>query len=167
MASKKPIQTLDDLFLHTLQDIYFAEHEIAKALPLLMKKSSNPALKEGFEVHLEETKEQIVRLDEIFAGLNQKPKGEECPAIEGIITEAKQLMGEIGDAQVMDAALAAAAQAVEHYEISRYGTLIALARQLGHKEAIKPLQATLAEEKATDAKLTKLAEAVTMGSPAE
>ncbi len=161
MATSKPIKTMDDLFLHTLQDIYFAEHEITKALPAMAKKASNPALREGFETHLEETKEQIVRLEGIFEKLGVKAKGEECPAIEGIITEAKELMGEIGDAQVMDAAMAAAAQAVEHYEISRYGTLIALARQLGHHEAIRPLEATLAEEKATDAKLTKVAESLT------
>jgi len=162
MATKKPIRTLEDLFLHTLQDIYFAEREITKALPLMAKKSTNTALREGFEIHLEETQEQIVRLDEIFAALGEKAKGEKCPAIQGIIAEAKEIMGEIGDPQVMDAAIAAAAQAVEHYEISRYGTLIALARQLGHKEAVMPLQATLAEEKATDAKLTKLAESVTL-----
>ncbi len=157
-GSKKPIKTLDDLFLHTLQDIYFAEHHIAKALPVMAKKSTNPALKEGFEQHLEETKGQIQRLEEIFELLGQKPKGEECPAIEGIIEEAKELMGEIGEPHVLDVAIAAAAQAVEHYEISRYGTLIALATQLGHKAAVKPLQATLAEEKATDAKLTKLSQ---------
>lgn len=158
MASKKTIKTLDDLFLHTLQDIYFAENQIAKNLPTMAKKASNPELKQGFEQHLAETREQITRLNDVFGMLGEKPKGEECPAIEGIIEEAKELMGEIGDAHVLDVAIAAAAQAVEHYEISRYGTLIALARQLGHKDAVKLLQATLAEEKATDAKLTKLSE---------
>jgi ferritin-like metal-binding protein YciE len=166
MASKKPIKTVDELFLHTLQDIYFAEHAIAKALPLMAKKAANVALKEGFETHLEETKEQIIRLDEIFAALGEKAKGEKCPAIEGIIEEAKELIEEIGDAQVLDLAMAAAAQAVEHYEISRYGTLIALAKQLGHKDAIKPLQTTLAEEKATDAKLTKLSESAVLSKVA-
>jgi ferritin-like metal-binding protein YciE len=158
MASNKPIKSLEDLFLHTLQDVYFAENAIAKALPLMARKSSNASLKEGFETHLEETKEQIVRLNGIFESLNEKAQSEKCPAIEGIIEEAKELMSEIGTGSVMDVALAAAAQAVEHYEISRYGTLICLARHLGRKEAIKPLQATLAEEKATDAKLTKLSE---------
>lgn len=158
MASKKPIKTLDDLFLHTLQDVYFAEQHIAKNLPTMAKKSSHPELKAGFEQHLVETREQITRLDQVFALLNEKPKAEECPAIEGIIEEAKELMGEIGDAHVLDVAIAAAAQAVEHYEISRYGTLIAIAKQLGHKDAVKLLQETLAEEKATDAKLTKISE---------
>jgi ferritin-like metal-binding protein YciE len=159
MALKKPIKTLGDLFLHTLQDIYFAEQQITKALPVMAKKATNKALKDGFESHLAETKEQIVRLEGVFKTLGEKPKGEECPAIEGIIAEAKELMGEIGDAHVLDVAMAAAAQAVEHYEISRYGTLIALAKQLGHKDVVKPLQETLAEEKATDAKLTKISEA--------
>jgi ferritin-like metal-binding protein YciE len=158
MATNKPIKSLDDLFLHTLRDIYFAENAIIKALPLMARKASNASLKEGLETHLEETKEQIVRLNGIFESLNEKSKSEKCPAIEGIIEEAKELMSEMGTGSVMDVALAAAAQAVEHYEISRYGTLISLARHLGKKEAIKPLQATLAEEKAADAKLTKLSE---------
>ena len=158
MTTKKPIKDLDDLFLHPLHDIYFAEHAIIKALPLMARKASNASLKEGLEMHLEETKEQIVRLNGIFASLNEKAKSEKCPAIEGIIEEAKELMSEMRTGSVMDVALAAAAQAVEHYEISRYGTLISLARHLGKKEAIKPLQATLAEEQATDAKLTKLSE---------
>ena len=158
MTTKKPIKDLDDLFLHTLHDIYFAEHAIIKALPLMARKASNASLKEGLEMHLEETKEQIVRLNGIFASLNEKAKSEKCPAIEGIIEEAKELMSEMRTGSVMDVAMAAAAQAVEHYEISRYGTLISLARHLGKKEAIKPLQATLAEEQATDAKLTKLSE---------
>lgn len=158
MTTKKPIKDLDDLFLHTLHDIYFAEHAIIKALPLMARKASNASLKESLEMHLEETKEQIVRLNGIFASLNEKAKSEKCPAIEGIIEEAKELMSEMRTGSVMDVAMAAAAQAVEHYEISRYGTLISLARHLGKKEAIKPLQATLAEEQATDAKLTKLSE---------
>jgi ferritin-like metal-binding protein YciE len=158
MATKKTINTLEDLFLHTLQDIYFAENEIAKNLPVMAKKSHNPELKHGFEAHLAETKGQIRRLEDVFKLLGQKAKGEECPAIEGILKEAEELMGEIGDAHVLDAAIAAAAQAVEHYEISRYGTLISLAKQLGHTNVVKPLQETLAEEKATDAKLTKIVE---------
>ncbi len=159
MALKKSIKTLDDLFLHTLRDIYFAEQQITKALPKMAKKATNPDLKEGFESHLAETKIQIGRIDTIFDQLGEKHKGEECPAIEGIIKEAEELMGEIGDAHVLDVAMAAAAQAVEHYEISRYGTLIALAKQLGHNDVVKALQDTLAEEKAADAKLTKLSEA--------
>jgi ferritin-like metal-binding protein YciE len=158
MPSKKSITTLEDLFLHTLQDIYFAENQITKALPLMAKKAGNAQLKEGFETHLAETKEQIVRLESVFKKLGKKAAGAECPAIEGIIEEAQELMSEIGDQHVLDTAMAAAAQAVEHYEISRYGTLIALAKQLGHDDCVKPLQETLAEEKATDAKLTKLSE---------
>jgi ferritin-like metal-binding protein YciE len=158
MTTNKPIKDLNDLFLHTLKDIYFAENAIIKALPMMARKASNASLKEGLEMHLEETKEQIVRLNGIFESLNEKAKSEKCPAIEGIIEEAKELMSEMRTGSVMDVALAAAAQAVEHYEISRYGTLISLARHLGKKEAIKPLQATLAEEQATDAKLTKLSE---------
>ena len=158
MTTNKPIKDLNDLFLHTLKDIYFAENAIIKALPMMARKANNASLKEGLEMHLEETKEQIVRLNGIFESLNEKAKSEKCPAIEGIIEEAKELMSEMRTGSVMDVALAAAAQAVEHYEISRYGTLISLARHLGKKEAIKPLQATLAEEQATDAKLTKLSE---------
>jgi len=158
MAIFKTIHSLDDLFLHTLEDIYFAENTILKALPKMEKKASNPALKQGFETHLEETRGQVERLESIFKSLGKDPKGTECPAIEGIVKEAEELAGEISDAEVKDAALAAAAQAVEHYEISRYSTLIALAQRLGHEDFVRPLEATLAEEKATDAKLTKLSE---------
>ena len=156
MANSKKIHTLDELFLHTLEDVYFAENAILKALPKMAKKAESTALKQGFETHLEETKGQVKRLDGIFKSLGKEAKGTECPAIEGIIEEANELAGEISDAEVRDAALAAAAQAVEHYEISRYGTLIALAQRLGHKEFVRPLQETLAEEKATEAKLTEL-----------
>jgi ferritin-like metal-binding protein YciE len=166
MPSKKSINSLEELFLHTLGDIYFAEQAIVKALPLMVKQAENEQLREGFETHLEETKNQIKRLDEVFQVFNQKAHGERCPAIEGIIEEAKELAGEIGNAQTKDLALAAAAQAVEHYEISRYGTLISLAKQLGHEEAIAPLQETLEEEKATDAKLTEVSETVLMGEAA-
>jgi ferritin-like metal-binding protein YciE len=162
MAAKKSINNLEELFLHTLSDIYFAEQAIVRALPQMVKKAGNEQLREGFEAHLEETKQQIKRLETVFQSCNQKAHGERCPAIEGIIEEANELAAEIGDAQTKDLALAAAAQAVEHYEISRYGTLISLAKRLGHKEAIKPLQETLAEEKAADVKLTKVSESVLM-----
>src|ERR1700722_3100402 len=101
MATSKPIKNLDDLFLHTLKDVYFAENAIVKALPLMTKKASNASLKEGFETHLEETKEQIIRLNDIFESLGEKAKSEKCPAIEGIIEEAKELMGEIESGSVM------------------------------------------------------------------
>ena len=154
----KDIKTMDDLLLHGLQDIYYAEQQITKALPKMIDQATNRDLAQGLKNHLEETNKQIERLDQVFKKLGKKPSGTDCPAIDGLIKESDETAGEIADKSVLDAAIVANAQAVEHYEISRYGTLIALARQLGHKDAIKPLQETLAEEKATDAKLTKLSE---------
>jgi ferritin-like metal-binding protein YciE len=154
----KPIKTLDDLFLHTLEDIYYAEQQITKALPAMIEKAKNLELKEDFTSHLHETKQQIVRLEQIFAALNQPVKGVTCEAIDGILKEAKQVLSDVEDPKVRDVALATSAQAVEHYEISRYGSLIALANQLGHHQVIKNLQATLDEEKAADLKLTKISE---------
>ena len=154
----KDIATFDDLFLHQLQDVYYAENQIAKALPKMAAKATAPALTQGFETHLRETEGQIVRLERIFELLGEKPKAVTCPAIDGIIKEANEVAGEIADKAVLDAALIAAAQAVEHYEITRYGTLIALANQLGHSEASALFAETLAEEKATDEKLTAMAE---------
>lgn len=155
----KDIQTMDDLFVHTLQDIYYAENQIAKALPKMIEKASAGPLRDGFETHLQETHGQIARLEQVFEMHGAKPKQVNCPAIDGIIKEANEIAGEVGDRDVLDAALAAAAQAVEHYEISRYGTLVAWARELGRPDCAEVLQQTLAEEKATDAKLTQLAEA--------
>jgi ferritin-like metal-binding protein YciE len=152
------IQNLHDLFVHTLQDIYFAEQTIVKKLPKLAEKASSSQLKAGFDQHLAETKEHVKRLDQVFAGIDEKAKAEECPAIEGITKEAEELVKEIKDGETRDAAMLAAAQAVEHYEITRYGTLIAWAEELGLKEALPLLKKTLAEEKATDQKLTRLAE---------
>lgn len=154
----KDIQSLDDLFLHTLQDIYYAENQITKALPKMIKKATNPQLQQGFETHLRETENQIGRLNEVFKMLGKSPKGVDCPAIDGIIKEANEVAGDIGDKQVLDAALIASAQAVEHYEMTRYGTLIAWAKQLGHTRAVSLLLQNLQEEEATDKKLTKLAE---------
>jgi ferritin-like metal-binding protein YciE len=155
----KDIQSLDDLFLHTLQDIYYAENQITKALPKMIKKATNPQLKQGFETHLRETENQISRLDQVFKMLGKSPKGVDCPAIDGIIKEANEVAGDIGDKQVLDAALIASAQAVEHYEMTRYGTLIAWAKQLGQNTAaVNLLMQNLKEEEATDKKLTKLAE---------
>ena len=154
----KDIKTLHDLFLHTLQDVYYAEKQIEKALPKMIKKASAGPLREGFEAHLEETHGQVKRLEEAFRSLGEEPKGVECPAIDGIIKEAEELASETADQQVLDAALAAAAQAVEHYEIARYGTLIAWANEMGHSDCVALFEATLREEKATDEKLTKLAE---------
>ena len=154
----KDIETLHDLFLHQLQDIYYAENQITKALPKMIDKATSPELKQGFETHLRETDGQIARLEQAFEALGEKAKAVTCPAIDGIIKEANEVAGEGADKAVLDAALIAAAQAVEHYEITRYGTLIAWARQLGHTQVAGLLEETLAEEKATDDKLTTLAE---------
>jgi len=153
----KDIETLQDLFLHQLQDIYYAENQITKALPKMIEKATDPELRMGFETHLRETEGQIRRLEKAFDSLGEKPKAVTCPAIDGIIKEANETAGEIADKAVLDAALIAAAQAVEHYEITRYGTLIAWGGQLGHAEAVRQFEETLAEEKATDEKLTTLA----------
>ncbi|WP_294235330.1 ferritin-like domain-containing protein [uncultured Sphingomonas sp.] len=154
----KDIATLDDLFVHQLQDIYYAEHQITKALPKMIDKATDPQLKAGFEQHLRETEGQIARLERVFEMHGQTPKAVTCPAIDGIIKEANEVAGEVADKRVLDAALIAAAQAVEHYEIARYGTLVAWARQLGRSDCAAILDETLAEEKATDEKLTNLAE---------
>ena len=154
----KPIKTLDDLFVHTLQDIYYAENQIAKSLPKMISKATNPQLKEGFETHLEETKNQIKRLEQVFQMHGQQVKGVTCAAMDGILEEATETMSDVDDKDVLDAAMLASAQAVEHYEITRYGTLIAFAKQLGRQDCASVLQQTLDEEKATDQKLTALAE---------
>ena len=154
----KPIKTLDDLFLHTLQDIYYAENQIAKSLPTMIGKATDTQLKQGFETHLTETKNQIQRLEQVFKTLDESVKGVTCAAMDGILAEAKEVMGDVGDADVLDAAMLSSAQAVEHYEITRYGTLIALAKQLGKNACVGPLQQNLEEEKATDQKLTSIAE---------
>jgi ferritin-like metal-binding protein YciE len=151
------IENIDDLFLHTLQDIYYAEHQIAKALPDMVAKASDAELKKGFNMHLRQTKGQIKRLDRAFKALKQKPKGTKCPAIDGIIDEANEIAAEIDDKMVLNAALIAAAQAVEHYEMTRYGTLIAWAKMLGHASVAKLLAMNLKEEKATDKKLSGIA----------
>jgi ferritin-like metal-binding protein YciE len=154
----KDIKTLDDLFVHTLRDIYYAEQQIAKALPEMIEKATDPALKQGFKSHLEETKNHVKRVEQVFKLHGVEAKGVDCPAIDGIIDEAEQIAGEVADKQVLDAALIAAAQAVEHYEMTRYGTLIAWAKQLGRPDCASVLQQNLDEEKAADAKLTKMAE---------
>ena len=154
----KDIKTLDDLFVHQLRDIYYAEKQIVQALPEMIEKAKDPGLKQGFEAHLGETKNHVKRLEQIFKMHGVKPKGVECPAIDGIIEEADEIAGEVDDKKVLDAALIAAAQAVEHYEITRYGTLIAWAKQLGRPDCASVLQENLEEEKAADSKLTSLAE---------
>ena len=154
----KDIKTLDDLFVHQLQDIYYAEKQITKALPDMIAKATSPDLKAGFEKHLSETENQIKRLEQVFEMHGAKAKTVQCPAIDGIIKEANETAGEVDDPRVLDAALIAAAQAVEHYEITRYGTLIAWAKELGRADCASVLAETLKEEEATDRKLTQLAE---------
>lgn len=152
------IQSFDDLFLHTLQDIYYAENQITKALPTMIEKATDPKLKQGFQQHLAETQGQIKRLEQVFKILGQTPSQVNCPAIDGIIEEAEEIAGEVASKDVLDAALIASAQAVEHYEITRYGTLVSWAKQLGRNDCASLLQQNLNEEEATDKKLTTLAE---------
>ena len=147
------IKTMDDLFLHGLQDIYYAEQQITKALPKMIDKATNGDLAAGLKVHLEETNRQIERLDKVFQKLDQKPSGTQCPAIDGVIKEAD----EVADKAVLDAAIVAGAQAVEHYEICRYGTLIAWAEKLGHDDIVRFLTTSLNEEKAANTKLNTVA----------
>ncbi|MBV8840999.1 MAG: ferritin-like domain-containing protein [Alphaproteobacteria bacterium] len=153
----KDIKTMEDLFLHGLRDIYYAENQIIKALPEMIEKATNRDLSKNLQDHLQETRKQVERLDKVFAKLGQQPSGTKCPAIDGIIDEAEDTSGEVEDKQVLDAALVAAAQAVEHYEICRYGTLIAWAEQLGHDEVVRFLTTNLNEEKAANTKLNTVA----------
>jgi ferritin-like metal-binding protein YciE len=154
----KPIKTLDDLFVHTLQDIYYAEQQITKALPKMIDKVNDPQLKQAFQSHLNDTRNQVKRVEQVFKMHGADAKAVSCPAIDGIIEEANAILGDAKDPEVLDAAALAAAQAVEHYEITRYGTLIAWARQLGRNDCAQVLEQTLQEEKATDLKLTEIAE---------
>lgn len=153
-----PVKNLDDLFLHTLKDILYAERQIMKALPKMERKATSDELKSGFSQHREETEGQIERLEKVFEMLGKPARAVKCDAIIGIIEEAEDLMDEVKDPDTLDAAMIAAAQAVEHYEITRYGTLVTWAKRLGHNDAVKLLEETLKEEKATDEKLTKVAE---------
>lgn len=154
----KDIKTMDDLFIHQLQDIYYAEQQLVKALPKMAEKASDPQLKQGFLTHLDETKGHVQRLEQVFQMHGTKAKAVDCPAIDGIIQEANETAGEVADKTVLDAALINAAQAAEHYEIVRYGSLVAWAKRLGRNDCASILQKTLDEEKATDSKLTQLAE---------
>ncbi|SSC67767.1 ferritin-like domain-containing protein [Ciceribacter selenitireducens] len=151
-------KTLDDLFYETLKDIYYAERKILKTLPKMARGAQDPKLKAAFEKHKEETEGQIERLQQVFEIIGKRPRAKTCPAIDGIIEEGEEIMEDFKGAPALDAGLLAAAQAVEHYEISRYGTLSAWAKQLGLKDAAKLLDETLAEESKTDDALSKLAE---------
>ena len=157
MAAKKE-KTLSDLFEDGLKDIYYAEKKILAALPKMAKASDTREVTDAFEKHRAETEKQVQRLEQVFEMIDQDAKGKKCPAIDGIIDEGKEIMDEFKGMPALDAGLVAAAQAVEHYEISRYGTLKAWATKLGMKDAVKLLDQTLSEEKKTDDTLTRIAE---------
>jgi ferritin-like metal-binding protein YciE len=154
----RDIKNMDDLFVHTLRDVYYAENQIVKSLPDMIEKANDPQLKQGLQSHLRETENHVKRLDQVFRLQGAEAKGVDCPAIDGIIEEAEDVAGEVDDKSVLDAAIIAAAQAVEHYEITRYGSLIAWANQLGRSDCATLLKQNLDEEKAADQKLTVLAE---------
>jgi ferritin-like metal-binding protein YciE len=155
----KDFHTLDDLFVHTLRDIYYAENRIVKALPDMIEKAFEPQLIQAFKSHLGETEKHISRLQEVFRMYDVEVKGVDCPAIDGILEEVDDLVDEIDDRTVLDAALIAAAQLVEHYEIARYDSLIAWAKELGRSDCASVLDKNLEEEKATSRKLTLIADA--------
>ncbi len=152
------MDSLEKLFEETVRDIYYAEKKILKTLPKMAKKASSPKLAQAFQAHVDETETHVERLDQIFDLIGKAPRGKTCPAIDGIIEEGEEIMKEADNDTVRDAGMLAAAQAVEHYEITRYGTLKSWAGKMGMSEAAKLLDATLKEEKATDLKLTDLAE---------
>jgi ferritin-like metal-binding protein YciE len=154
----KDIKTMNDLFVHQLQDIYYAEKQLVKALPKMAEKAADKELRQGFLKHLDETSVHVQRLEQVFQMHGAEIKAVTCPAIDGIIKEADETASDVADKKVLDAALINAAQAAEHYEIARYGSLIAWAKQLGRNDCAAILQKTLDEEKATDKKLTALAE---------
>ncbi len=152
-------KTLDDLFLDTLKDVYHAEKQILRALPKMAKAAESDQLRQALEKHRDETEVQIERLEQVFEMLEKPARGKTCEAVQGLVEESKDLMQDFKDSEALDAALIAAQQSVEHYEISRYGTLRTWAGQLGMKKAVKLLEQTLQEEKKTDELLTQLAEA--------
>jgi ferritin-like metal-binding protein YciE len=156
MAAKQ--KTLNDLFLETMKDMYHAEKQLLRALPKMAKGAESDELRQAFATHRDETEGQIGRLEQVFEMIGKPARGKPCAAMQGIIEESKEVMEDFGDSEALDAGLLAAAQAVEHYEISRYGTLKTWATQLGLKDAAKLLDQTLAEEKKTDALLTRIAE---------
>ncbi len=156
MAQSK---TLQDLFSETLKDIYYAEKQILRALPKMAKSAQSEELKAAFLTHQEQTEGQIERLEQVFEMMGKAARGKHCPAIVGIVDEGKEIMEDFAGTEALDAGLLSAAQAVEHYEIARYGTLKTWAAQLGLADAVPLLEATLKEEKETDQLLTRLASA--------
>jgi ferritin-like metal-binding protein YciE len=157
MAAKE--KTLNDLFLHTLKDIYYAEKQILRALPKMAKAAESQELRQAFETHRQETEGQVERLEQVFEMLGKQARGVACEAINGIIEESKGIMEDFADSEALDAGILSSAQAVEHYEITRYGTLKTWAQELGLNDAARLLDQTLQEEKKTDELLTQLAEA--------
>jgi ferritin-like metal-binding protein YciE len=155
---KKATKSLEDMFLDGLKDIYYAEKKILKTLPKMAKGAESEEVAAAFEKHREQTEEQVERLEQIFESMDKPARGKTCPAIDGIIEEGSEILSDYKDAPALDAGLVGAAQAVEHYEIARYGTLIAWAEQLGMKDALQLLRETLQEEMDTDEALTKLGE---------
>ena len=158
MAARKKDKNLQDLFLDTLKDIYYAEQKLTKALPKMAKMAQSDELKSAFQKHLGETEGHVERLDQVFEMLQEKPKGRKCPAIDGIIKEGDEVGKDYKGSPALDAGLLSAAQAVEHYEITRYGTLVAWAKQLGREDCAALLQANLDEEFTADSKLSNIAE---------
>ena len=152
------IKSIDDLFLHGVKDLFYAEKKLVQTLPKMAKKATSAELKQAIEQHLAETQDQVERLERIFELLDETPRGKKCPAMDGLIEEGKEIMEEAEDDDVLDAGMLAAAQAVEHYEIARYGTLIAWGEVLGMGEAVQLLKESLKEEKNADKLLSSLAE---------
>lgn len=157
MASDS-LETLHDLFVHELRDLYDAENQLVKALPLMSQAAQSPELKRAFDTHLRETKEQVRRIEQVFKGLGEKPSGKTCKAMQGLVEEGRELLSEDADPDVMDAALIVAAQKVEHYEIASYGSVCTFGRVLGYNDATEILKQTMAEEERTDQLLTSIAE---------
>jgi ferritin-like metal-binding protein YciE len=151
------MKKLEDLFLHLLKDVYHAEKQAVRAMPKMAKTVESDELRRAFETHQEETVQQVQRLEQVFELVGKKPRAETCPAIQGLVEEAKEVMDGAEDPDVLDAGILAAAQAIEHYEIARYGTLRAWAEELGMKDAARLLQQTLDEEKKTDKLLSEIA----------
>jgi ferritin-like metal-binding protein YciE len=154
------VKTIQDLFVDELRDIYSAEKQLTRALPRMAKKAAHPELKQAFEQHLEQTRGQVERLDQVFEQLDMPKRAKKCVAMEGLIEEAQSNMEEINGPELLDVGMIINAQKIEHYEIAGYGSLVALARQLGHDEAATLLEETLDEEKQTDQKLNDIAQAV-------
>jgi len=153
-------KTIEDLYIQEMKDLYDGEKQILRALPKMAKASTSEKLRAAFEQHLEQTRKQVERLEQIFEKHNQKPTGKKCTGMQGIIEEGSELMGDVDPSPLLDAGLIAAAQRVEHYEMAGYGTVCAFAQQLGDTQALKLLKQTLDEEKATDEKLTQIAESM-------